>query len=678
MRHLALLFIGLCLAATSLRAVAHFEDSIPCAQLIRKLHERGGFKSISSQYEPNTGTYYPTISYGEVLPGRHGGKLQQLHLKKTAKTWYSNFNTVRYDLQGDPRWLIDTLGAKGAEFFGFKILNGHNMLIPDREEFLGALEKINHELQRLGKRPLALHFYRAKNNENVNVAFYLQRFIQEHALPIAESGNHLIHDLSFHSGAIFIPEVVLNYSSQVFKFREGFFNFLLSKTEDRSKRDMVELLRYLVNFHDTSLIDSGSAYFHTGIVDLARTDAEKKSNDFINTGLYYLLEVRSDDDRVSTHFNKLKKLFELLYLHSKGGPLFDKAGLNLKKKQQIDEHLADELPLSVLIKALDDYLIFYLKQHSNEFDPSKSQDQLYSKYGSETQFKELICQQVTQSRLDVLDIIERLSNDLPTIKKPKRLEFIPLVRDLLSFPSLAAWGDQNDAMSVQTASYFSKYYSSSSSIISLRNKRLPEIEQLARDESTIPLTRDVYNEVAEAASSAPRGIIGNPKQLRSLLSDQGVSPDLLDIVTAEVDMVIQSKKVSWTKKQMLAFYFLPLNDWLSHPLAQKHLDKMSAIKKVQFIDRYQEAKIRYTRALNSLYLANLNPLYAHLPDWLNASAIASDLKNRFVTRTPEEMAKLSEYEDDSQFENLTAKAVFIESLRFVAESRIQSIIRISK
>gem|GEM_PF-4692805 len=218
----------------------------------------------------------PTVEVVQSEAGVHGGKI--LTLERIGARWISDYRTVQFDPQGDPRWFIEVMGPRAAEFFGFKILSDRKVRVPDGNEFNGALEKINKQLKSMGKEPIEIRFYVTPGNENTMVAEYVRDFGFRGGLPLAASGNHLLHDLSFHTGAIFIPGDLVRLSRFFARYLDLYLKFLEEKyAAEPEKSAAVKHYAFLLRMNQTISIDTATGVVNPGIVASLRKPGETDS-----------------------------------------------------------------------------------------------------------------------------------------------------------------------------------------------------------------------------------------------------------------------------------------------------------------------------------------------------------------------------------------------------------------
>ena len=220
----------------------------------------------------------PTIRQVHELFGQFGGRT--FVIERTGGRWVSAHRTVRFDPQGDPRWLIDILGPEAARFLGFQILDDTHMMVPDAREFSNRLARLNAELSV----PILIGFYSTPTNENVKLAEYVKEFAATGRIPIAAGGNHLWHDLSWHTGAILLSPELMTLKRMSAAYLEGFIAHLVKKNPEGAKARAIKYFAYLWRFRETQSIDLGTAMINPGIVTVLR-DPAYNHDSFLRSGL---------------------------------------------------------------------------------------------------------------------------------------------------------------------------------------------------------------------------------------------------------------------------------------------------------------------------------------------------------------------------------------------------------
>lgn len=205
--------------------------------------------------------YRPTVEVTKTIDGNHGGKLHIV--KKTWRgEWISDYATFAFDVQGDPRWFIGAMGEKAANFFGFEIIDSETITVPDAIEFQGALDKVNQVLISQGNEPVLLSL----STEDISqkpISGYLDALLGS-KLPFATEGNHLIHDVSFHTGHIFTPPRLLKIAQTRTLFTLNFFKFI-QKQEHPLLKHVMSILPY-VKVQLVHGFDNGTAFANLGII----------------------------------------------------------------------------------------------------------------------------------------------------------------------------------------------------------------------------------------------------------------------------------------------------------------------------------------------------------------------------------------------------------------------------
>ena len=213
-----------------------------------------------------------TVTQIQSRPGPHGGRI--LVYQRNGLRWASNFSTVGFDPQGDPRWFISAAGKNTAAFFGFRMVGDRRCEVPDAQEFNGALAALNARLVALNHEPVAITYYQTPNNENVKVEDYVKRFRDDAGIPLAHSDNHLLHDLSFHTASIFLPSALVRYKRAETKFIEDFGEHLAKKyAADPDRAAAVRTYRFYWRAYQTYSIDNGTGLLAPALVAHAEIPA---------------------------------------------------------------------------------------------------------------------------------------------------------------------------------------------------------------------------------------------------------------------------------------------------------------------------------------------------------------------------------------------------------------------
>lgn len=267
-------FIAGLLLAAAVPAEAGGKLSLKdCAHLFRSLHVNGVLFKDLLQDQANEAT----VTFGKELEGRHGGKRHVVR-KLDGKPWGSEYQEAVNAPQGDPRSYIELLGVEGAKFFGFEMLSETEMTVPDAAEFNGAIEKINVKLVAQGLAPIPIRLYEQHGSAVVD---YVDHWGNGLAPLNAKLNTHRVHDLSVHSGVVFLPPEVAEHSQFVTKELIRFADAaqaevldIASRTEglDEADRELLKWYKSYLLLAPTKYIDLGTAYLMAGYLTAGKRD----------------------------------------------------------------------------------------------------------------------------------------------------------------------------------------------------------------------------------------------------------------------------------------------------------------------------------------------------------------------------------------------------------------------
>ena len=357
-----------------------------CTEILSEISQKLSEHGIADQYNYEIKT--PTVRSIKSEPGQHGGTW--ITLERIGETWSSAYTTVRFDNQGDPRWFIEVAGEEVAAFFGFKIIDDKHMRVPDFTEFNHALEKMNLTLVAHGEEKLPIQFYLTKDESYVPLRKYVQNFLDEQAIPMAPSGNHMLHDLSFHTGGIFLPPELIQYQLERMRYESAFFNHLhkIYKSNPAVLK-AIAYYRFLNDFEKTIDIDIGTADVNPVIPEL-RFLKEMTLEEFFG-------------ERVGLTLTGMPHSPEQRFIETlTDGWLFRWAQLphGVKFEMEKWELAKKHLPVKKIIAELKKFTQTYPVK--TNFNPQKSFAE------SNVAVGELICRKINEKRLLLLKMMEFL------------------------------------------------------------------------------------------------------------------------------------------------------------------------------------------------------------------------------------------------------------------------------
>lgn len=127
------------------------------------------------------------------IPGSYGGNRYVIRPKK-GKDWLSLVGGK--SPQGSPLWIFEYLDAETAKFFGF-YRDGENVVVPDQDEFRGAIRTFN-TIPKTKVSPVATWSIYTESRLLAPSEEYVLCLATEGALPWGARGNYFHHDLYFH------------------------------------------------------------------------------------------------------------------------------------------------------------------------------------------------------------------------------------------------------------------------------------------------------------------------------------------------------------------------------------------------------------------------------------------------------------------------------------------------
>ncbi|MGE4133931.1 MAG: hypothetical protein AB7F86_20005 [Bdellovibrionales bacterium] len=236
-----------------------------------------------------------------------------IHLVREGGTWASLHSTLHYDVQGDPRWFVEAMGCEAAQVFGFDITSEHDMWVPDVKEFNAAISKVNAELTRQGQAPIPFTFYQGANGK-LRLDSYVRKYAVEGQLPIAPGGNHMIHDLSFHSGAILTPPVLNEHLREVSRYVLAVTEALEQHLVQNSvPQEMVNGFRKLMLWNQVELIDFATAFNSLAWIGIRQNNLHPEAA--ANMAIFLALDLKDAnkapekilEERARKAFNKIQR-----------------------------------------------------------------------------------------------------------------------------------------------------------------------------------------------------------------------------------------------------------------------------------------------------------------------------------------------------------------------------------
>lgn len=262
-------------------------QALNCREALARVeHHLGLQPDFSDEYRH----YKRTIrSFPQLkVEGLHGG--YRIPILRIGEVWPSDFHEGPNAPQGDPRNFITAFGVSTALFFGFSVFSSRDAEIPDFSEFNGAIRKVNAELLRVGAEPIGMRYYPCLGE--VGPTRYLYEFVENSAIPLAQRDAAQLHDLSFHSMSIILPNDLIEHARRQTRIVEEFGAYLnkiaqgeIANTTKLSREEVVQAIR-VVQMQRLYELDSLTANFAVAAYSLGLRSLEA-SHEIINQSLHY-------------------------------------------------------------------------------------------------------------------------------------------------------------------------------------------------------------------------------------------------------------------------------------------------------------------------------------------------------------------------------------------------------
>gem|GEM_PF-5526472 len=223
-------------------------------------------------------------------PGFHGG--YRIPIMRIGEVWPSDYHEGPNAPQGDPRNFITAFGAHTGLFFGFSLLSPRDAEIPDFTEFVGAIRKVNAELLRVGFETIGMNYYPCVGE--VGPTRYIFEFGQNSAIPLAQREAAQLHDLSFHSMSIILPNNLIEHARRQTRMVQDFSTYLkqiaAGEIENPTNLSLGEVAHAsrVVQMQRLYELDSLTANFAVAAYSLGMRSLEA-SHQIINESLHYHL-----------------------------------------------------------------------------------------------------------------------------------------------------------------------------------------------------------------------------------------------------------------------------------------------------------------------------------------------------------------------------------------------------
>jgi hypothetical protein len=222
----------------------------------------------------------PSVNQQVTYEG-HDDKGRIILHKAVDKVWHSVFTPPDngFTIHGDPRSIIHILGPELAHLWGIDIQKnyaGEFLFIPSARRLKTTLKKVNAVLRRMGKEPISLlpaEFRFATDREILDLSLKKDDGFLSH-FPFVdrdETGGPalVVHEVSFHLGALVLPKTVIERMNLVTKEHLRFIK-MLESAKDIAPKIKTLLIEQIINDRSIEL-DFGTGNFVGQLSQLRET-----------------------------------------------------------------------------------------------------------------------------------------------------------------------------------------------------------------------------------------------------------------------------------------------------------------------------------------------------------------------------------------------------------------------
>lgn len=204
-----------------------------------------------------------TVKLSAILPSDLGE--ESLLLERTGQHWESqNIPKGTAANQGDPRWIVDFLGAEAASFFRIYILSEKFMQVPGAKLLNRLIELLNSTILK-SEEKIPVRFYDQTELEN-NDQTFLKRMVEEGSLPIARFNPFTVHDIAYHLSILIMPpkyfELVRRQAQAFLHFQE----FVKSYDQDLFRQEAIQFVFNQLATRYSKFFDVGSGNLSPSLI----------------------------------------------------------------------------------------------------------------------------------------------------------------------------------------------------------------------------------------------------------------------------------------------------------------------------------------------------------------------------------------------------------------------------
>jgi hypothetical protein len=258
--------------------------------------------------------------------GRHQGEIYRI--RKDGESWLSVFQTAQKAPQGNPLWMVRALGPQAASYFSFAVITDSEAWVPSGRELSAAIDRFNEGLNSQNER-IPIRYYDAEQNKSLAES-YLEAFALRAELPVSSDPTTRMHDLSWHTSGIFLPQNLVQHAQRQ---SLAVLDFVATLKKKHPSWRRHKVLRYFIPTliqHRADLIDYGTANTIFGLA----SQSKSAENYNFQTAFYEL--VGGGNKQTGENLQRSQALSAQQYLELEisriGGEIAK------KKKSEIEPH----------------------------------------------------------------------------------------------------------------------------------------------------------------------------------------------------------------------------------------------------------------------------------------------------------------------------------------------------
>lgn len=183
---------------------------------------RVAFRPFANRAEASSAKGQRIIVEPNPVPGPYGGELYLVKKLIPSLHWTSPHKEHQAAPQGSVEWMGEVFGQDLAAILGYIQISDTEYRIPNAAAINAGIRRLNEVLLAQGHETIRLSYFSSPHDRE-RAEKYLENF-ESARLPIAEGSPSMVHDVSYHIGAIALPERLMAHAIRHTKFLRQFVN----------------------------------------------------------------------------------------------------------------------------------------------------------------------------------------------------------------------------------------------------------------------------------------------------------------------------------------------------------------------------------------------------------------------------------------------------------------------